>query len=286
MPTKYLLYIDILGFSDLVKRDPLQVEKIYGVLDSLNVHRHDVFRTIVFSDTVVVYNRIDPKPNDAKAHEYIVWYSIEFAEDLHHRLTGQGLYFRAVLVSGEFQHYALENIDCFFGEALIDAYAREKKIPSIGLFIDTACNQYNRYFRTEPFGDYLHFVYLNRSVESLQQETNGEFPVDQILLDSNYPYLAWQVRFLHDVHSMMRTHPVPTVRTKFLTAWDFYKRRYPKILTALEESGFDMKVFNPGFDWSQQLRVLAEDIEHFQTAGDRSNKRSHTDVGEQARPRR
>lgn len=76
------------------------------------------------------------------------------------------------------------------------------------------------------------------------------------------------------------------MRTKFLTAWDFYKRRYPKLLTALEEGGFDMKVFNPGFDWSQQLRVLAEDIEHFQSAGDRSNKRLHTDVGEQARPRR
>lgn len=164
MPAKYSLYIDILGFSDLVKRDPLQVEKIYGVLDSLNVHSDDIFRTIVFSDTVVVYNRIDPKPDDAKAHESIVCYSIEFAEDLHHRLTGQGLYFRAVQVYGEFQHYALENIDCFFGEALIDAYAQEKKIPSIGLFIDTTCNQYNRYFLTEPFGDHLLFVYLNRSV--------------------------------------------------------------------------------------------------------------------------
>ena len=286
MPTKYLLYIDILGFADLVKRDPLQVEKIYGVLDSLNVHRDRIFRTIVFSDTVVVYNYIDPKPGDAKTHESIVWYSIEFAEDLHHRLTGQGLYFRAVLVSGEFQHYALENIDCFFGAALIDAYAREKQIPSIGLFIDTTCNQYNRFFRTEHFGDRLHFVYLNRSVESLQQETNGKFPVDQDLLDSNYPHLAWQVRFFRDVHSMMRTHPVPTVRTKFLTAWDFYKRRYPKILTALEEGGFDMKVFNPDFNWSQQLRALAKDIKHFQMAGKQFRKRSHTDAGEQARPRR
>src|SRR5882672_11004861 len=99
VPTKYLLYIDILGFADLVRRDPHQVEKIYGVLDTLNVHRHKVFRTIVFSDTVLVYNRQDPKPTDTAAHEYIVWYSIEFAEDLHHRLIGQGLYFRAVLVS-------------------------------------------------------------------------------------------------------------------------------------------------------------------------------------------
>jgi hypothetical protein len=69
MPDKYLLYIDILGFSDLVQNDPHQIERIYGVLDSLNVHRHDVFRTIVFSDTVLVYNRLTPKPNDRDAHE-------------------------------------------------------------------------------------------------------------------------------------------------------------------------------------------------------------------------
>ncbi len=278
MPTKYLLYIDILGFSDLVKTDPLQVERIYGVLDSLNVHRHHAFRTIVFSDTVLVYNCSDPKPSDKKEHEYLVWYSIEFAEDLHHRLTGQGLYFRAVLVSGEFQHYALENIDCFFGKALIEAHARERSIPSVGLFIDTTCNQYNRYFRTEQFGNQLHFVYLNRSVESLQQETNGELPVDPVLLDSNYPNLVWQVRFLRDIHNMKRKHTDPSVRTKFLTAWDFYQRRYPKLLKALEEGGFDMKVFNPKYDWSQQLRALEEDIQHFQSAGEQFKKPTETDV--------
>lgn len=278
MSTKYLLYIDILGFSDLVKTDPIQVERIYGVLDSLNVHSHHAFRTIVFSDTVLVYNRFDPKPSDVKEHEYLVWYLIEFAEDLHHRLTGQGLYFRAVLVSGEFQHYALENIDCFFGKALIEAHTREKTIPSVGLFIDTGCNQYNRYFRTEHFGNRLHFVHLNRSVESLQNETNGELPVEANLLDDNYPYLAWQVRFLSDIHTMKQNHPDPIVRTKFLTAWDFYIRRYPKLLKALEVGGFDMKVFNPMYDWSQQLRLLAESIEHFQSAGDRIKKRTETDV--------
>jgi hypothetical protein len=286
MPNKYLLYIDILGFSDLVQRDPRQVEKIYGVLDSLNVHRHNVFHTIVFSDTVLVYNRVNPKPNDRQAHEYLVWYSIEFAEDLHHRLTGQDVYFRAVLVRGKFQHYALSHIDCFFGKALIDAHVREKNIPSIGLFIDSACNNYNRFFRTEPFGNDLHFVYLNRAVENLHQDTHGAVPVDPILLDNNYPYIVWQVRFLRDVHNMMRTHPDPRVRAKFLTTWDFYRRRYPQILAVLEEGGFNMKVFHPSFNWSKQLKILADDIQHFKSAGKRTKKRLHTGIGEQGRLRR
>ena len=174
-----------------------------------------MFRTIVFSDTVLVYNRIDPDPSNEKEHESIVWYLIEFAEDLHHRLTGQRLYFRAVLISGKFQHYALKNIDCFFGEALIEAYSREKAIPSIGLFIDTTCNRFNRYFRTELFGNELHFVYLNRAVETLQQETNGHLPMDDNLLDVCYPYLAWQVRFFQDVHSMKGKHPDPSYERNF-----------------------------------------------------------------------
>lgn len=124
MEEKYLLYIDILGFSDLVKDTPEQIECIYGVIDSLNVHRHDVFNTIVFSDTILVYNRVDAKTKED--HEYIVWYSIEFAEDLHHRLIGQDIYFRAVLVYGTFTHRKLKNVECFFGNALIDAYNREK----------------------------------------------------------------------------------------------------------------------------------------------------------------
>src|SRR5438309_1897563 len=101
----------------------------------------------------------------------------------------------------------------------------------------------------------------------------GIFPVDRNLLDNNYPYLVWQVRFLRDADNMMRTHPDPTVRAKFLTTWDFYRRRYPRILAVLEEGGFDMKVFHPSFDWSKQLQVLAEDIQHFKSAWERSNKR-------------
>ena len=57
------------------------------------------------------------------SRSYYVWYLIEFAEDLQHRLTGQDVYFRAVLTTGDFSHYPLENIECFFGEALIRAYS-------------------------------------------------------------------------------------------------------------------------------------------------------------------
>ncbi len=241
-----------------------KVERIYGVLNSLNVHRHDVFRTIVFSDTVLVYNHEDPiKESD---HDYIVWYSIEFAEDLHHRLTGQDVYFRAVLTRGEFKHQKMENLEAFYGKALISAYLKEKKIPSLGLFIDENCNEHNRYFRTAEFGQGLSFVYLNRSIEDLCRDTEDSFPIRAYYprhIADSYPYLAWQVHFLADVYRNMRENNDPSVRTKFLTAWDFYERRYPNLLAHLVKNNFLLESICPGYDFSEQKQSFAEHIEYF-----------------------
>jgi hypothetical protein len=267
MINKYLLYIDVLGFRNLVEEDASKVNKIYKILDSLNVHRHDVFETIVFSDTVIVYNHEEPKTE--RDHKYIVWYSIEFVEDLHHRLTAQEIYFRSILTYGQFNHYKLENIEAFFGKALIDAHLREQKIPSIGLFIDSHCNRHNQYFRTAHFADGLEFVYLNRAIEQLHQDTDGKLPLpkDFYVIDDLYPYLAWQVRFLKDVHHMMRSHPDPGVRTKFLTAWDLYQQRYQKLMRSLEVASFDLNAISPTHNWAEQLSSLQEHIEHFSKLG-------------------
>jgi hypothetical protein len=264
MSERYLLYIDILGFANLVSADAGRVETLYAVIDSLNVHRHDMFETIVFSDTVLVYNRHEPKSE--RERKYIVWYSIEFAEDLHHRLTGQGIYFRAVLLKGQFRHYAMENLQAFFGQALISAYLTEKQIPSLGLFITDQCNEDNEYFRTSPFGNGLNFVYLNRAIENLCRDTNDTFPVapgDFVHLADGYPYLAWQVRFLSDVYSAMRNEPDPTIRTKFLTAWDFYIKRYPNLLTRLVQMNFSLDAVSPGFNFSAELAALEEFMAEF-----------------------
>lgn len=90
---RFLLYIDILGFSEMTNNEPRKVARVYSILDELNVHRHNSFKTIVFSDTVLVYNPDLAETDDER--QYLVWYLIEFVEDLHHRLTGQDIFFRA-----------------------------------------------------------------------------------------------------------------------------------------------------------------------------------------------
>jgi hypothetical protein len=50
-PNRFLLYIGILGFSDMNQNDPREVARSYSILNKLNAHKDDDFKTIVFSDT-------------------------------------------------------------------------------------------------------------------------------------------------------------------------------------------------------------------------------------------
>lgn len=267
MTDRFLLYIDILGFTDMVRKEPRKVARIYSILDSLNVHKHNSFKTIVFSDTILVYN-IEPACNDA-IREDLVWYLTEFAEDLHHRLTGQDIYFRAALVAGDFSHYDLKNVECFYGTALISAYLAEKDIPSLGLFMDQECAKHNRYFRLAPFNADYSFVYLNRSLEKLNEYAGGRFPVKdyQMHVGDIAPYATWHIRFLKDIYNQMRNHPAPHVRTKFLSAWDFYKQRYPEMLGLLEANDFSAHSLGRAPDWDTLDKNMNRDISYFKRIG-------------------
>lgn len=271
MSERFLLYIDILGFAEMTRKEPRKVARIYSILDGLNVHEHKAFKTIVFSDTVLVYN---PNiPESQKESEYLVWYLIEFAEDLHHRLTGQDVFFRAVLTYGDFSHYGLKNIDCFYGAALINAYLAEKKLPSVGVFIDDHCNSFNKYFRTERFNTDFSFIYMNRAMEELNSLAGGVFPLptwDHSLEDGT-PFLPWQVQFLKDVHANMRTHPDPAVRGKFLTAWDYYQKRYPQMTRVLEQSNFNVDSLAGRKAWVDEVAAMERDIKFYKRIGSGSS---------------
>lgn len=265
MSNRYLLYIDLLGFADMTVRDPRKVARLYSIVDSLNSHRHDTFRTIVFSDTILVYNHKDPKNDEDR--DYLVWYLIEFAEDLHHRLTGQDIYFRGIVCSGDFEHYNLKNIECFYGGALVNAYLSEKDIDCAGLFIDNNCNSHNQFFRTAKYTDELSFVYLNRHLEYLDQFVGSAYPSNQHHLDDQAPFAPYQVRYLEDLYRAMRSHPSPRARVKLLTSWDFHALRYPRMTEALVQGGFDISYLTPVTDWSAIQKAMTDSIKHFKRIG-------------------
>jgi hypothetical protein len=266
MTDRFLLYIDILGFTEMVRKDPRKVARVYSILDSLNVHRHNSFKTIVFSDTVLVYNAESPANDEER--RYLVWYLTEFAEDLHDRLIGQDIYFRAALVAGDFFHYELKHVECFYGNALITAYLAEKDIPSLGLFMDRECAKYNQFFLLDQFNADFSFVYINRQLEMLNKHALGRFPtVFDLPVGDIAPDVYGQIKFLQHVHDQMRSHPSPQVRIKFLAAWDFYKKRYPQMLRVLEDNEFRADSLGHSADWVTMEKVHRTNVAYFKRIG-------------------
>ena len=261
MAEKFLLYIDILGFSDLVAKGNQEVDRLYSIIDNLNVHSHQAFRTIVFSDTILVYNQDDPL--DDHDREVIVGYSCEFAQNLFFSSIGTGIYFRAILRLGDFEHKTLKNLQSFYGQALISSYSEEKSLPCTGLFIHSSCRPYNKYIPTKPFTDDLDFVYLTRSLEWMIERFIDEFPVVgeivELIFEDSY-FIVRDVAILREINTLMRNHPLPAVRAKYLATWDMYLERYRNCLEHLVKNDFHLSAISPSLQWEESIKSLAEEV--------------------------
>jgi hypothetical protein len=157
---RYLLYLDVLGFERMVAEETERVGALMRVIDQLNAHRHPNFKSIVFSDTLLVYNTDDARNEDDD--RYLVMYLIEFAMDLHSRLVGSGIFLRAVIRWGQFNDARLKNIETFYGSALIEAYWYEKTIPCTGLFLDNFTAERNPYYPMVRYYSAYRYVLLRR----------------------------------------------------------------------------------------------------------------------------
>jgi hypothetical protein len=256
---RYFLYIDILGFADLVLNSPDRVVDLYEVISSLNVHRHESFGTIVFSDTILVYPKFE-RGMGRQADAYFVMFLCEFAQDLMRRLRNKDIYFRAILTQGKFAHYLLNKIPCFFGPALIDAYKSEKQVKALGLFMDRRCTSRSDVFRTQPFNNGYEFVYLWQSFEEFEPNGFHPFPYPDA---AGFAQMDLQWRLAEDVLMLSniarnRSNSNPEISEKYTNTWDLLYARYPKILDRLQGVNFDPSVFCPKMDWTESIRRAKE----------------------------
>lgn len=252
MKEKFLLYIDILGFSELVSQHPEKVREIYEVVNNLNVHKHDAFQTIIFSDTILVYNKYEPDSLHDK--QYIVMYMIEFAQDLLFRGNSIDLNFRAVITYGGFEHFKLENTECYFGKSLVSAYLKEKDINGVGLFIDSELEKYNQIFKSCRYNLDLNFVFLFQTILRLKSYTDGILPLPSILIEptDEFCWLENEIALLKKYYIALSSHENPKIRSKYLQTYQFYRKLMPRVFEQLENNDFSMKTINPDVDWNKQ----------------------------------
>ncbi|MDQ8020790.1 MAG: hypothetical protein REI94_03060 [Moraxellaceae bacterium] len=253
MDNRFLLYIDILGFSDLVSDSPRRIDDLYEVIASLNAHKHDAFRCVIFSDTILVYN-VDGG-DTRRDISYLLMFQCEFVKDLLHRLTNRGIFYRAVITSGYFRHYQLNDVPCFYGTALIDAYNAEKDIKAIGLFMDNRLLRFCDIFHHTPFNDSYSFVYVTQALDQLEGVCGCKLPAGEIKMYIEQTELNWnggpEVLHLAELCRNARSHELPeSVAKKYQTTVEIYRRRYPHIVSRLEDNQFDIKFAFPEVDWS------------------------------------
>ncbi|EJT3522312.1 hypothetical protein ACXLPV_004798 [Vibrio parahaemolyticus] len=262
MNNKFFLYLDILGFTELVKNESARIHDLYEVIASLNAHSHDAFKVVVFSDTVVVYN-VNGGDTHADA-KYLVMFMCEFVKDLMHRLMGRGIYFRAVITHGDFTHYELNGIPCFFGNALVDAYNSEKQLKAIGLFIDKKINKYCSIFNFKEYNDNFDFVYVTQALDEIEcwGRSGYPLPADMIECTDSKWFLAPE---LDHVLSMLQgandlTLPEP-VRLKYKASWDMYCKHYPNITGELAKSK-NITSISPNVGWQEVFDRHPEDCSY------------------------
>lgn len=250
---RLLLYIDILGFSDLVSESPRRIDDLYEVIASLNAHNHNAFRCVIFSDTILVYN-VDggDTPQDIS---YLLMFQCEFVKDLLHRLTNREIFYRAVITYGYFRHYQLNDVPCFYGTSLINAHNAEKDIKAIGLFMDNRLLPYCDIFHHTPFNDSYSFVYVTQSLDELEGIRNCRLPAGEIKNHIEQTELDWnggpEILHLADLCRNANSSELPeSVAKKYQTTVELYRLRYPQIIARLEGNSFDIKSVFPEVDWN------------------------------------
>lgn len=261
---RYFLYLDVLGFTELVRQGNGRViSDLYEVVASLNANKHDAFKVVVFSDTVVVYNvNGGDTPEDAR---YLIMFLCEFVKDLMHRLTGREIYFRAVITYGDFTHYELNGIPCFFGNALVDAYNSEKELKAIGLFIHKRISQYSNIFKYREFNENYNFVYVTQALDEIELWGSNGYPLPADLIESTDSKWFIYPEFLHLARmragSLNPAFP-ESVRAKYSASWEMYCRHYPNLTDQISRSNNDVRSIAPAVDWQPVIDRHPEDCSY------------------------
>lgn len=259
MQDRLLLYIDVLGFTNLVAGDPARIDDLYEVIASLNAHKHNAFKCVIFSDTILVYN-IDGG-DTSEDLSYLIMFMCEFARDLMHRLTNRDIVYRAVITYGAFRHYQLNDTPCFYGGALVNAYKAEKTIQAIGVFIDGRLVPYCNIFETQEFNSDFYFVYVTQGLDHLEMN-RLPLPAEYV----NNTELNWNAgpELLHLTYLLRSAQSdlAERVLKKYRATLKLYKKRYPQILSLLEKNNLDISSVSPGADWRTVIERHPEDCSY------------------------
>ncbi|WCL50791.1 hypothetical protein [Leptospira sp. GIMC2001] len=267
MKNTLFLYMDILGFKDMIKNKS-KIKRLYKILDSAFIHKDRNFRTIVFSDTLLAFNIYDDLKNDKKKIELM--YLIELTQNIFNKFIGENIYFRAIITEGEFIFENLEHFHAYYGNALIDTHKNEKELKGIGLYLDKKLRIYNRFFRYFDIPGLYDFIYLTNNccrlfpyekklVKNNYIDDKGIYPLPEILISSTSAEYLLYPEFKHfkDIFDQIKKQRNIEIRKKYIYTWELYKLAYPALIETLCKSKFNPKSVCK-INWSKAKKLYNE----------------------------
>lgn len=238
MIEKAFLYIDILGFTDLVTNQSEKVREIFKIVDKLNVHNKENLKVIMFSDTILVFTL-----RESLKINWFVSDMVEYAQELFYKLNSIGIFFKAVIAMGEFEYSRLKHIQSYYGKALIEAYHDTNSLEGFGLYIHNEIASWPWRLQSVKFTQKYQYVLLCSSLVNLYRETNGVLPINNNLLERPDDYCEFcnldsEITFLETISNLKDNFPVKKVREKYKTVFNIYQKSLPNFLGAFEKRGF------------------------------------------------
>jgi hypothetical protein len=252
MTERYFLYIDILGFRNLMKENG-KIEELYRRIDRLNVHTDKDFTAILFSDTLLVY-----------AHEFwnaapsqaLMWL-IEFSQNLHYELMSQDIYFRSYITFGDFTHEKKKNIDYYYGDALVKCYEVEKTLKCAGTFLDTSLEKHCDIFKFHRYSEQASFVHVMQSLDDVSFRYE-DYPItgEYVQATGMEPWIAYMFHYMKTVwtHSQ-NTQLDQGTRQKFQNTWLMLSKQHDGLCRKLVETNFDFKQVVE-LDWAPEFSKI------------------------------
>lgn len=246
---RFFLYIDILGFKEIVTNNQ-KIAEIYDAIDQLNVHEDSDFHTIVFSDTILV--AADPVWNE-NPRQAIMWL-IEFAQDLFYRLSHRDVHFRALVTKGTFEYKQRKHFESYHGKALVDCYLKESTLKCCGVFIDNRLAPFSNIFHLSEFDSAVSFVHVMQHLDQVSLPY-CKYPISgEYLQDTSMEWwVAYLFRYLAIIHAHSKDSSLPSdVRSKFVMTWAMISDRHSGLLRRLEEANFAAEAVIE-MDWSEPM---------------------------------